>query len=262
MTGTRIASRRDAGEGHPSLHSKVLAELRQAIMSGRFKPGERLIEERIAEELGVSRNPVREAIRALASDGLVALTAGRGASVATMTEQEARETVELRALLEGHNARLAARRKNKDVVARIEAILNRGTAAVAANRLELLPDLNQKFHRELSSAGQNAVLGELLTKLRERTAMLFAPSDPRRQARSWEEHTAILRAIIAGDEREAATLAADHVMRAGFDYLVGFDWDAAAAKQMPAGTGYSLASEATPEAGYDMRPQNQRKKNP
>jgi DNA-binding GntR family transcriptional regulator len=140
-----------------------------------------------------------------------------------MTEQEARETIEVRALLEGQNARLAARRQDKQIIKRIEAVLNKGTAAVAAKSFEQLFDLNQQFHRELAAAGQNTVLGELLQKLRDRTAMLFSPMDPARQARSWGEHAGILRAIIGGDERAAATLAAEHVMRAGADFLVGLN---------------------------------------
>jgi DNA-binding GntR family transcriptional regulator len=207
------------GDEYLSLHDRVIAEIRQAILGGRLKPGERLVEERLADELGVSRNPVREAIRVLASEGLIEVTARRGASVASMSEQETRETIEVRALLEGQNARLAARRHDKEVIERIEAVLNKGAEAVAAGQYELLPDLNQQFHRELAEAGQNRVLGDLLKKLRERTAMLFSPSDPVRQARTWEEHAAILRAIIDGDERAAAALAVEHVMRAGSDFL-------------------------------------------
>jgi DNA-binding GntR family transcriptional regulator len=222
MIGT---SKRRLGEEHSSLHDQVISELRQAILSGKLKPGERLVEGRLADELGVSRNPVREAIRALASEGLIEVTARRGATVATMTEQEARETIEVRALLEGHNARLAARRQDKQIIKRIEAVLNKGTAAVAAKRFEQLFDLNQQFHRELAAAGQNTVLGDLLQKLRERTAMLFSPTNPARQARNWEEHAAILRAIIEADERTAATLAAEHVMHAGMDFLVGLNTD-------------------------------------
>jgi DNA-binding GntR family transcriptional regulator len=188
-----------------------------------LKPGERLVEGRLADELGVSRNPVREAIRALASEGLIEVTARRGAAVATMTEQEARETVEVRALLEGHNARLAARRQDKQIIKRIEAVLSKGTAAVTARRFEQLFDLNQQFHRELAAAGQNAVLGDIMQRLRERTAMLFSPMNPARQARNWDEHAAILRAIIEGDERAAATLASEHVMRAGMDFLLGLN---------------------------------------
>jgi DNA-binding GntR family transcriptional regulator len=223
MALTSGISRRRLGEDQSPLHDRVVMRLRQAILSGRLKPGERLVEGHLADELGVSRNPVREAIRALASEGLIEVTARRGAAVATMTEQEARETIEVRALLEGQNARLAARRQDGEIIKRIEAVLSKGTAAVAAKRFDQLSDLNQRFHGELAAAGQNTVLGDILQRLRERTAMLFAPMDPGRQARSWEEHAAILRAIIEGDERTAATLAAEHVMRAGMDFLVGLN---------------------------------------
>jgi DNA-binding GntR family transcriptional regulator len=219
MAGTLGISKRRLGDDYLSLHGRVIEELRQAILSRRLKPGERLVEERLADELGVSRNPVREAIRVLESEGLVEVTARRGASVLSMTDEEARETIEVRALLEGQNARLAARRREQDILKRIAAVLKQGNEAVAAKRYDLLSDLNQQFHQELAAAGRNRVLSDLLKRLRERTAMLFAPTDPVRQARSWDEHAGILRAIIAGDERAAATLAAEHVMRAGADFL-------------------------------------------
>lgn len=215
--------KRRLGEDTPSLHGKVVDELRQRILTRRLLPGERLVEGRLAEELGVSRNPVREAIRVLASEGLVEVNARRGASVADMSMHEARETIEVRALLEGQNARLAARRHDKEVIKRIEAVLEKGSQAVSQGRFDLLSDLNQQFHRELALAGQNTVLGDLLKRLRERTAILFSPTDPSQQRRAWEEHAGILRAIIDGDERLAATLAAEHVIRAGSDYLLALD---------------------------------------
>jgi DNA-binding GntR family transcriptional regulator len=215
--------KRRIGEEHASLHGQVITELRRAILTGRLKAGDRLVEGKLADELGVSRNPVREAIRVLASEGLVDVAARRGASVAMMSDQEARETIEVRALLEGQNARLAARRRDKELIKRIEAVLKKGTAAVAAGRFDQLFELNQQYHDALAAAGHNKVLGELLQKLRNRTAMLFAPMSPSRQSRSWNEHAEILRAIIDGDERAAATLATDHVMRAGADFLAGLD---------------------------------------
>lgn len=222
MAGKLGLSKRRLGDDYLSLHDQVIEELRQSILSGQLKPGERLVEGRIAEELGVSRNPVREAIRVLASEGLLEVTARRGASVVKITDEEARETIEMRALLEGQNARLAARRHDEQIVKRIAAVLKKGTDAVASKRYDLLPTLNQEFHQELAAAGRNRLLADLLKRLRERTAMLFAPRDPVRQARiTWEEHAAILRAIIEGDERTAATLAAEHVMRAGNDFLSG-----------------------------------------
>src|SRR3977135_4493649 len=131
MALTTGTAKRRLGEAHSSLHDQVVTELRQAILSGQLKPGERLVEGRLADELGVSRNPVREAIRVLASEGLIEVTARRGAAVISMSDEEARETIEVRALLEGQTARLAARRRDEDVLRRIEAVLRQGTEAVA-----------------------------------------------------------------------------------------------------------------------------------
>jgi DNA-binding GntR family transcriptional regulator len=203
----------------PPLHDRVVAEIRRAIVNRRFAPGERLVEERLALELGVSRMPVREAIRALASEGLVELTARRGAAVARMSLQEARETIELRALLEGQNARLAARHRDARMQKRIAAVLERGAAAVQASQFDRLAALNQQFHTELALAGQNTVLAELLVRLRDRTEMLFAPAEPAHQRTAWDEHAAILRAIVDGDEEAAASLAAAHVTHAGEEFL-------------------------------------------
>lgn len=218
MNGT---VRRRLGEAHLSLHDRVKAALQDAILSRRLQPGERIVEERLAAELGVSRNPVREAIRALASQGLIEVQARRGAFVASLTDQEVRETVEVRALLEGHNARLAARRHDERRIKRIEAILAKGAIAVAAGRFDQISGLNRQFHQELAAAGQNVLLGEMLNRLRERTAVLFAPGEPARQAQQWDEHAAILRAILDGDEDAAARRATDHVIRAAKEYLVG-----------------------------------------
>src|SRR5579872_3014452 len=242
---------RRIGEQHSPLHGQVIAELRRAIMTGRLKAGERLVEGKLADELGVSRNPVREAIRVLASEGLVDIAERRGASVAIMSDQEARETIEVRALLEGQNARLAARRHDKELIKRIEAVLKKGTAAVAAGRFDQLFELNQQYHDALAAAGQNRVLGEVLLKLRNRTAMLFAPMSPSRQSRSWSEHADILRAIIDGDERAAAALAAEHVMRSGADFLAGLDALAEPSAPRAKRGGKSATSRTAPLAVSD-----------
>ena len=212
-------SKRLLGDAVPSLHDRIVTELRRAIVTRRFAPGERLVEERLAEEMGVSRIPVREAIRALASEGFVELTARRGASVARLSVREARETIELRALLEGQNARLAARKCDPGVHRRITAVLKRGSAAVEDQRFDVLAELNNRFHEELARAGQNTVLAETLLRLRIRTEMLFAPALPERQRASWEEHAGILRAIIDGDEEAAAERAAAHVVLSGEAFL-------------------------------------------
>ncbi|MHC2464749.1 GntR family transcriptional regulator [Bradyrhizobium embrapense] len=264
----RLGSSKRLGDDYLSLHGRVIEELRQAILSRRLKPGERLVEGRLADELGVSRNPVREAIRVLESEGLVEVTARRGASVVTMSDEEARETIEVRAVLEGQNARLAARRREESIIKRIAAVLKQGNEAVAGRRYDLLSDLNQQFHHELAEAGRNRVLADLLKRLRERTAMLFSPTDPVRQARTWDEHAAILRAIIAGDERAAATLAAEHVMRAGADFLSslhvpdeGASLEAISAKYgLPSGSNAAQSVAAKPARRSPPRSVTRRKK--
>ncbi len=125
------------GALHAPLRDKVAEEIRAAILSGHFKPGDRLIEDRLAEEFGVSRNPIREAMRTLASEGLIEVTARRGAVVASLSPQEAEELLEVRATLEGANARLASRRRDPVVLDRLKAILatrHRGDRGRARDR--------------------------------------------------------------------------------------------------------------------------------
>lgn len=201
------------------LRDVVTAELRQAILSGRYKPGQRLVEDRLAEDFGVSRNPVREALRSLAAEGLVALTARRGATVAAPSPTDAQEMIEVRATLEALNARHAARRRDPQVIALLSAVLREGAAAAAAGAIEALPELNARFHDALAAAGSNRVLGDLMRSLRLRTGAVFAPQGVWRARETWAEHEAILKAVITGDEELSALLAGRHVMKAGDDFL-------------------------------------------
>src|SRR4051812_42245246 len=98
------------GSAHRPRRDVVTAELRRLILAGVLKPGERLVEDRLAERLGVSRTPVREAIRVLAREGFVEVTPGRGAAVANPPREEAEELFDVRMALEGLTARLAARK--------------------------------------------------------------------------------------------------------------------------------------------------------
>lgn len=201
------------------LRDVVTAELRHAILSGRYKPGQRLVEDRLAEDFGVSRNPVREALRSLAAEGLVALTARRGATVAAPSPADALEMIEVRATLEALNARHAARRRDPQVIALLSAVLGEGAAAAASGAVDALPELNARFHDALAAAGSNRVLGDLMRSLRLRTGAVFAPQGAWRARESWAEHEAILKAVIAGDEELSALLAGRHVMKAGDDFL-------------------------------------------
>ncbi len=203
------------GAAHRPLREIVTDAIRQAIWDGRFPPGMHLVEDRLAAEFGVSRNPVREAIRALAADGLITVLPRRGAIVAELSLDEAGEMVEVRATLEGLNARLAARRRDPAILARLRDILDGGTAALAKGKVERLPELNAEFHDALANAGSNRVLGDLMRTLRDRTRRFFRTTSLAAAKRTWEEHAQILEAVIAGDEELACLLATRHVSRAG-----------------------------------------------
>jgi DNA-binding GntR family transcriptional regulator len=207
------------------LSRRALETLRQAILSGRLRPGARLVEERLSADLGMSRVPIREAIKQLVAEGLAVPAAsapgGRGAQVAALTADFALELVEVRAVLEGLNARLAARHRDPQSIARISAMLERGKALEAGNAAEELATLNASYHDLLAAAGANRVLQDLMRPLRERTELVFRRNSPERAAADWQEHAMVLTAVAEGDEELAALLAARHVHRAARASLPG-----------------------------------------
>jgi DNA-binding GntR family transcriptional regulator len=199
---------------HPSLSQRVAEELRRSILTNRRKPGDRLIEDRLSEELGVSRIPIREALRALAAEGLVDVQPRRGASVADVSPEMARDLVEVRATLEGLNARLAARHHDPAIIEELREVLAEGNRAAKSKDVDDLVRLNGEFHDKLGQAGRNSILGDIMRILRERTGLVFAVNTARRARHDWDEHSKILAAVIDGDEELAAMLATRHVRRA------------------------------------------------
>lgn len=206
---------RTVGESHSPLTQLVLEQLRDRILSGAVGGGDRLVEGRLSEELGVSRMPVREALRQLAAEGLVTIEPRRGASVTQYSDDQVRELVEVRATLEGLNAKLAAKRHDPAQIAELQTILSEGVrlAAESGDALTLVR-LNQRFHDALANVASNSVLRDMMRSLRARTALLFAPVNRTRGKQNWDEHAAILRAVIDGDAELASLLAARHVYSA------------------------------------------------
>jgi DNA-binding GntR family transcriptional regulator len=197
-----------------SLSEVVSEQIRGRILDGTLKPGERLVEDRLSAELGVSRVPVREALRGLSAEGLVTLLPRRGATVVEVTPETVTELVEVRALLEGLNARLAAQRHDPEIVAQLKDTLARGNEAAKTGTAEELARLNAEFHERLAEASRNSVLSDVMRGLRERTSIAFAINGRVRAREDWEEHAGILAAVIAGDAELAALLANRHVQNA------------------------------------------------
>ena len=175
------------------------------------------MEEQLAVDLGVSRNPVREALRVLESEGLVEISPRRGASVTKVSQDEAREMVEVRAALEGLCARLAARRCTPALKTEMEKVLVRGERAAAAGDPGALAKIHLLVLSLVARAGHNRHLRAIVQSLREKTDWLNAASLAWRAKLSWQENAAILRAIADGDEELAADLAARHVIQVSID---------------------------------------------
>jgi DNA-binding GntR family transcriptional regulator len=201
------------------LGRSVAEAIRRAILTGRYKSGERLVEDRLSAEFKVSRVPVREALKTLAAEGLVDLLPRRGARVAAWSHDVALELVEVRATLEGLNARLAARRNDPAIISKLRAVLERGIAAAQRGSPVELARLNAEYHELLAAAGNNRVLQDTVRSLRERTEMVFLRNSTERAPEDWQEHAAILSAIVSGDEELAALLATRHVHNAARDRL-------------------------------------------
>src|SRR3954469_22317331 len=213
---SRTAAKRPAklGTRHSPLAQVVADEVRERILAGRFPAGERLAEEPLSEELGVSRMPVREALRLLAAEGIVVLEPRRGASVASHTPEQVQELVEVRATLEGLNARLAARRHDPVQIAKLERIVADGSRINERTELAIIQANNARFHEALEDIAANSVLSSMVRSLRDRTAVIFARQSRARTRENWREHEAILRAVIAGDAELAGLLATRHVYNA------------------------------------------------
>jgi DNA-binding GntR family transcriptional regulator len=202
------------GATHTPLTRLVTDAIRERILSGEYALGERLVEGKLSEELGVSRMPVREALRELASEGLVTIEPRRGAAVTNFTEEQKREMVEVRATLEALNAKLAAKRHDPEQIKHLKKILDEGPQESSEHNMAEVMKQNARVHDALANVAGNSVLSEMMRTLRAQTSMVFAAINRDRYQENWEEHAAIMKAVIDGDADLAALLAARHVYNA------------------------------------------------
>lgn len=191
----------------------VQMRLREAIVSGRFPPGHHLREAELVAELGVSRTPIREALRRLEREKLVVNLPYRGVVVKEPSAEEAREIFQVRAVLEGLVARLAAQNRTPVIIADLEAALAEADAALAADDRASLTRAAQRFHNILYAAAGNAYLTQLLEEMRTHVALLRlqAWSLPERPRRTVEDHRRIYEAIAAAEPAAAEAAAVHHI---------------------------------------------------
>jgi DNA-binding GntR family transcriptional regulator len=221
-------------EDVPTVRAIVAQKLREAIMSGNLKPGQRLVERELCEMMGVSRPSIREALRALEADGLVNTVPHRGPVVSTISLEEARQLYAARAVLEGFAGRECARLHDPAVVRRIGDALSRLKAALARPKPDMIAILEAKtdFYAALIGGCRNAFIERMLKPLHDRITLLriTSMSQPKRINKSLREVTAIWRAIQSGDADLAERCCVDHVKAAAVAALDMIEQSAAKEK--------------------------------
>jgi DNA-binding GntR family transcriptional regulator len=206
-----IAAR--SGVENLTLWQRVYDHLRTEIFEGRLEPGAELIEVALAEQLGVSRGPLREAIGRLAAEGLVTVSPRRGAVVRSLSKEEFLELYQVREALERMAVQLAVPRLTDEQFEELVALNEEMEAHATRNEVESFFEVNVAFHARLLEASGNGKLQELYRQLlgqlgRYRLRSLTLRGNLQR---SVSEHKAILRAARHGDSERAAQLMAEHI---------------------------------------------------
>lgn len=202
---------RTIGGDHLALRDQVLAELRRRIVDGDYAQGERLTENRLADDFGVSRNPVREALRVVETEGFVQILPRRGAVVVTLDELAIRDLFAVRERLETLAAGLAAERATEADVARLRELLAQASAATDAKDFDQVAELNSALHLAVIDISGNRWLASLSAAMYHHVHWVFRLGAAQRAPHSWEEHIRVVDAIAAGDPAAASEAARQHV---------------------------------------------------
>ena len=196
---------------------KLISQITQDISSGVLRPGDQLEEADLADRFQVSRTPIREAIRAMVSDGLLETRPRKGAFVRVLTSEELLDLFEVAAELEGIACRLAAGSLTEEHARAIKSQLEKCKTAVASNDRKKYSIENLDFHTAIHKASRNKWLISQLKQIGiHLNAYRSIPYDMRgRLAKSVEEHEEIYKAILDGDESKASDLMRNHMMLQG-----------------------------------------------
>ncbi|NLG68228.1 MAG: GntR family transcriptional regulator [Firmicutes bacterium] len=200
-------------DNYKPLRELVFEALREAIITGALKPGERLMEVQLADELGVSRTPVREAIRKLEHEGFVVMIPRKGAYVADISLKDVVEIFDVRTALEALAAQLAAERASDEDLERTERILVEYGECVDSGDIARLIEGDTRFHEAIYQMAGNSRLKQMLSLLGEQVMRYrtMTLSHKPRMRKALEEHRRIVEAIAARDAQRAARLAREHI---------------------------------------------------
>jgi DNA-binding GntR family transcriptional regulator len=202
--------------GGENLRTAVSVALREAIIHRVLPPGSRLVENEVAARLNVSRNPVREAFRSLEQEGWVHSYPSVGVYVSEPSETEVLDLFEVRRVLEGLAAELAASRRTQVHLAQLAELIDEANGSTDLLRLT---DLNAEFHCLVGEASANRELIKLLPQLSNKTKWMWSAVATERVDHSWREHAELVTAIEARERGRARELAEAHVDRTKRAYV-------------------------------------------
>lgn len=196
-------------DGHRSLADLARDHLRSAIQDGTYPPGTRLSQRSVADELGMSPIPVREAFLGLQTEGFITIEPRRGAVVTRLEPRDVEEIFEAREAIEIQSALLAARNATDDDLTRLSTVVAASRKAMARDDLDAIREANVSFHDLIVELTHNKVIESIWVQLQSRLHWLFLQnSDPSAICR---EHDELAEAIISRDEERVRSLAAAHV---------------------------------------------------
>ena len=196
------------------LRDVVFNTLRDSILTGKLVPGERLMENQLAEKLGVSRTPVREALRMLELENLVELVPRKGAQVLDMSEKDIVNILEVRSALEGLATSVACKKMSKEDLQQLKNMEVDFEKAVAENDVEHFVDIDEDFHDLIFAATENDKLINIFRNLRiqlYRYRMAQAKNNETSMSTIVAHHRSIIRAIENHDAEEGASIAQGHI---------------------------------------------------
>lgn len=195
------------------LRDVVFQTLRQAILKGELQPGERLMEIKLAERLGVSRTPIREAIRKLELEGLVVMVPRKGAAVANITEKDTKDVLEVRRTLEMFAVEVACDRISGEQLEQLKKAAKDFEASKGSMDVIRIAETDMLFHEIIYEATQNERLVQMLNNLRENMYRYRIEylKDSNYYDSLMSEHREILEAIEAGDKQRARACMESHI---------------------------------------------------
>jgi len=198
------------------VRQQVAEVLRAAITSGRFAPGQRLVEKDLCELTGVSRASVREALRQLESEGLIETLPNRGPWVSRLSPQDAVSIYQVRGALEALAAQLFATQASDGQVAELEAAVQVLERAYKARDVDRIVDAKRRFYAVLYQGSGNSMIGSILNTMNARITMLrrVSLSSPKRGPASLREIRAVLAAIKRRDPQAAYEASLHHIQQA------------------------------------------------